>query len=258
MSAAAPPTRVGLIVPSSNTTMETELPEMLRRRTDATGERFTFHSSRAQLRRVDAESLDRMVADADRCGEELTDAHVDVVAYACLVAIMARPHGAHEEVERRLAGVAEANGAPAPVVSSAGALIRGIESLGLQRVALITPYAPSLTALVTEYLEASGISVTDSISLNVTDNVAVGKLDPMQLVDRAKELDLTAADGVVLSCCVQMPSLPAIPLAEQALGLPVLSAASATVYDLLRALGRDPVVPGAGALLAGGPVGVGG
>jgi len=41
-----------LIVPSSNTTIETEVPEMLARRAQATGERFTFHSSRAVLKTV--------------------------------------------------------------------------------------------------------------------------------------------------------------------------------------------------------------
>jgi maleate isomerase len=55
-----------------------------------------------------------------------------------------------------------------------------------------------------------------------------------------------------------MPSLPAIAPVEQELGLPVLSAATATVHQLLRALGRTPMVPGAGRLLAGDPVGAGG
>ena len=38
--------RIGQIVPSSNTTMETEIPAMLRRREAILPERFTFHSSR--------------------------------------------------------------------------------------------------------------------------------------------------------------------------------------------------------------------
>jgi maleate isomerase len=41
--------RVGLIVPSSNTTMETELPELFRRQSEATGHRYTFHSARAGM-----------------------------------------------------------------------------------------------------------------------------------------------------------------------------------------------------------------
>jgi maleate isomerase len=173
-------TRVGLIVPSSNTTIETEVPEMLRRRAARSGEHFTFHSSRAQLHRVDAESLDRMVSDADRCGEEISDAHVDILVYACLVAIMVRGQGAHEEAERRLAEVAAANGAPAPVISSAGALMRAFDAMGLRKVALITPYEPSLTERVAGYIEGCGYSVTDTISLDVTENVAVARLDPMK------------------------------------------------------------------------------
>ena len=130
-----------------------------------------------------------------------------------------------------------------------------MEALGLRRVAIVTPYKDSLTQLVAEYIENCGITVVDTRSLRVTENVAVGRLDPMNLVDIAGELDTSTADGVVLSACVQMPSLPAIPLAEQALGLPVLSAATATVYEILTALGRDPVAPDAGALLSGDRVG---
>ena len=44
--------RIGLIVPSSNTTMETELPAMFARRAAVTGESFTLHSARAQLSHV--------------------------------------------------------------------------------------------------------------------------------------------------------------------------------------------------------------
>lgn len=61
------PTRLGLIVPSSNTTMETELPEMFARRArEARQERFTFHSSRMRMREVTAEALLQMDRDSNR------------------------------------------------------------------------------------------------------------------------------------------------------------------------------------------------
>ena len=41
--------RMGLIVPSSNVTMETELPALLARDGAATGRRFTFHSARMRM-----------------------------------------------------------------------------------------------------------------------------------------------------------------------------------------------------------------
>jgi maleate isomerase len=240
--------RIGLIVPSSNTTIETEVPEMLGRR----DERFTFHSSRAVLHNVDPESLDRMVAASDRCASELADARVDAIAYACLIAIMARGSGAHDQAEARIAEIAAESGAPGAVVtSSAGALVRGLDALGARRVAIVTPYMPPLTQMVADYLESCGVTVTASTSLSVSDNIEVGKLDQSNLPRIARELDTSDADAVILSACVQMPSLSAIETVEQELGKPVLSAATATVYELLTRLGLEPTVPGAGALLGG-------
>ena len=242
------PTRIGLVVPSSNTTIETEVPEMLRR----TGADYTFHSSRAVLHNVDAESLEAMVGQADRCASELSDARVDAIVYACLVALMARGPGAHNAVEQRLGEVARAGGADPAISSSAGALVRTLHAHGFTRVAILTPYMDALTQLVREYLEAAGVTVVDALSLRVPDNVAVGRLDPMRLPELAAGLDLAGAHAVIISACVQMPSLAAIPVAEERLGLPVLSAATATVHDLLERLGRPAEVPGAGRLLARG------
>lgn len=45
--------RIGQIVPSSNTTMETDIPAMLRAREAILPERLTFHSSRRRMKRVD-------------------------------------------------------------------------------------------------------------------------------------------------------------------------------------------------------------
>jgi len=94
--------RIGQIVPSSNTTMETEIPAMLRARETVQAERFTFHSSRMRMKNVTKEELAAMDSDSDRCALELSDARVDVLGYACLVAIMAMGRGYHRVSEQRL------------------------------------------------------------------------------------------------------------------------------------------------------------
>jgi maleate isomerase len=66
----------------------------------------------------------------------------------------------------------------------------------------------------------------------------------------ARGLDLSGADALVISACVQMPSLELISPAEDEFGLPVLSAATAGAYTLLRHLRLPAVLPGAGYLLA--------
>lgn len=243
--------RVGMIVPSSNTTMETEIPRMLVAREKVAPERFTFHSSRMRMKHVSKEELAAMDCESDRCAVELSDAALDVIGYACLVAIMSQGPGYHRQSERRLHQATVDNGHPAPIVSSAGALVSGLQAMGAKRVSIITPYMPALTDLVEEYLDSEGISVHDRISLGIPDNLAVGARDPLALIDLAQGLDVSGVDAVVLSACVQMPSLAAIPHVEEALGLPVVSAAVCTTYRMLESLGLPPVVPGAGHLLSG-------
>jgi len=246
--------RIGLVVPSSNTTMETELPELFRRQTEATGHRYTFHSARAALKNVTHEELLAMVDRAAECATAVSDADVDVIAYACLVAVMAQGPGAHTSSEEVMARAAAENGHPAAVVSSAGALTRVLREVGARRVALVTPYMRPLTDMVAAYVEGGGVEVLEAVSLEVSDNLAVGCLDAGQLPGIARGLDLSRADALVLSACVQMPSLDAVQVVEDELGLPVLTAATATAYEVLRALGHEPAVTGAGRLLAGGLV----
>ena len=243
--------RIGQIVPSSNTTMETELPAMFRAREAVAPERFTFHSSRMRMKNVTKEELMAMDADSDRCAAELADARVDVLGYACLVAIMSMGKGYHRQSERRLHEVTVREGGPTPVVTSAGALVEGLKTLKARKIAMIAPYMKPLTQLVAEYLEAEGIEVVDRIALEIPDNLAVGRRDPMALLEIYKGLKLDGIDALVLSSCVQMPSLAAIPLVEKATGLPVVSAAVCTTHQMLVKLGLPTHVPNAGTLLSG-------
>lgn len=243
--------RIGQIVPSSNTTMETEIPAMLRARESVSPERFTFHSSRMRMKNVTREELAAMDDESDRCALELSDAQVDVMGYACLVAIMSRGKGYHRESQQRLHEATVANGHPTPVISSAGALTEGLKTLGAKRVAIITPYMRPLTQMVVDYIEAEEIEVIDSIALEIPDNLEVGRRDPLALIEIVKRLKWQGADAVVLSACVQMPSLAAIPRVEAALGIPVVSAATCTSYQMLKALHLSAEVPDAGMLLSG-------
>lgn len=244
--------RIGQIVPSSNTTMETEIPAMLRAREAVEPERFTFHSSRMRMKRVTREELAAMDADSDRCAAELADARVDVIGYACLVAIMSMGQGYHRASQKRLQEVTQCEaGGCIPVVTSAGALVDSLHVLGARRIAMVAPYVDTLTCIVADYIEAETIKVVDRIALEIPDNLEVGRRDPLALCTIYKDLQLGDVDVLVLSSCVQMPSLAAVPIVEQECGLPVISASIATTYQMLKRLGLKTIAPHAGALLSG-------
>ena len=243
--------RIGQIVPSSNTTMETEIPAMLLARQGVRPERFTFHSSRMRMKKVVKAELEAMDRDSDRCALELSDARVDVLGYACLVAIMSMGLGYHRQSQDRLHACTIDNQAPAPVVSSAGALVDGLKALGARRIVVVCPYLKPLTQLVVDYLAAEGFEVIDHVALEIPDNLEVGRHDPQRLPEIVRGLRWQGADAIVLSACVQMPSLPVIAAVEAEVGIPVVSAAVCTTWAMLKRLGLETVVPEAGALLSG-------
>ncbi|WP_342133530.1 maleate cis-trans isomerase family protein [Hydrogenophaga sp. OTU3427] len=242
--------RIGQMVPSSNTTMETEIPAMFRLREAVRPERFTFHSSRMRMHKVTPEELKAMNSQTERCAAELADARVDVMSTACLVAIMAQGIGFHRQVEEDMRRAVQAAGADCQVMTSAGALIDGLKTLGAKRISLMAPYMRPLTDLVVQYIEHEGIEVIDSICFEIPDNLEVGRRNPLLLLDDVKRLNTSGADVVVASACVQMPSLPAIQRMQDMLGIRTVSTAVCTARRMLDHLGLDPVVPDAGALLA--------
>lgn len=244
------PYRIGQIVPSSNTTMETEIPRILQARRAVLPEDFTFHSARMRMKHVTREELAAMDAQSLACARQLADAEVDVIGYACLVAIMSAGPGYHCKSEASLGAAAREEGRDCPVVTSAGALVQVLREMNCRTVSIVTPYMRPLTDLVVGYIEHEGIAVQDSIAFEIQDNLAVGRRDPMALVVDVERLDVTGADAVVLSACVQMPSLAAIEAVQDKIGLPVLTAATSTGRVMLQRLGLEPVSVDAGFALS--------
>lgn len=240
--------RIGLVVPSSNVTVETEVPALLARHPDA---RFSFHASRMRMHKVSPEELRAMNAQRERCVDELGDAHVDALLYACLIALMAQGPGEHQRAEQAVTEQLAGRDQHPAVLSSAGALVEGLTALGARRIALVTPYLKPLAQQVVDYLRSEGFDVVDWTALEVADNTEVGCIPGDQVLTAARGLNLADADALVISACVQMPSLDLIGPAEAEFGLPVLSAATAGAYTLLRHLDLEPRLPGAGRLLDG-------
>ena len=94
-------------------------------------------------------------------------------------------------------------------------------------------------------------SSNTTMALEIPDNLQVAAQDPANLVDIYKRLDTGGVDALVLSACVQMQSLPSIQKVQDESGIPTVSAAVATTWQMLRKLGLKAEVAGCGALFSG-------
>jgi maleate cis-trans isomerase len=232
--------RIALLVPSPNTVAETEFWQMA-------PANVTVHTSRMPFlpQRFD-EPLGEMERHVDRVFEEAASARPDIIAYGC-TASSAKPDAAgYERNLQDRSGL--------PTVTAANALLAALDCLDVRHVAMLTPYPQWVNAKECRFFAANGIDVVAEESVIV---------DPLQeqllnmctvpselLIERAVALGSREdVEAVVLSCC-DMPTLPAIPAIESALGKPVVSSAQALFWRALRSAGIDTAVPGAGQLLS--------
>src|SRR5690606_36539367 len=139
--------RIGLFVPSSNTTIE---PEFYR----ALPSHVTVHSARLYLTQIATDSIERVVQDLETQARSLASADVDVLVLGATAPSFLKGLGYDREVTKR---IEEASGKPATTTSTA--LVEALKELGVSRVALGAAYDDHVNGIAKQFLEANGYEV---------------------------------------------------------------------------------------------------
>jgi maleate isomerase len=218
--------RLGLIVPSSNTTNEPEFERHL-------PEGVSLHTARMFLEDTNAEHLEEMAAEAERSAELLATADVDVVAYGCTTGSLVKGPGYDEEIESRLSEVAGV-----PAVATAAAIKRAFNTLDIERLAITTPYIQDLNEREEDFLTSAGYEVTDMTGLGIEPNTGIGEQRQETAYREAHGLDASSADGIFISC-TNYRTFEIIESLEADLGTPVVTSNQATLWNALREIGVD-------------------
>jgi len=227
--------RIGLLAPSSNTTLE---PEFYR----ALPPDITVHIARLFLTKIAPESILSMVADMEAQAKGLASADVDVIVLGATAPSFLKGLGYDREL---IAKLEAATGKRATTTSTA--LIEALRHLGVSRVVLGAAYDDTVNGIARKFIEASGISVLDAQGLGLVDNLVVGRLESSTAYDLARRIDRPDAQAIVLAC-TNWKSMEVIDQLEQLLGKPVVSTTQASMWAALRIIGA-PGIRGYGKLL---------
>ena len=228
--------RIGLLVPSSNTTVE---PEFYR----ALPKDVTLHVARLFLTQITPEAILAMVQDLETQSRNLASADVDVIVLGATAPSFLKGLGYDRDVIKRIEA---ASGRRATTTSTA--LIAALQYLGVSRVVLGSAYDDKVNAIARKFLEASGIEVLAAHGLGLVDNLAVGRLDDSSAHELTRKIDRPDAEAVVLAC-TNWKTMGAIEALERELGKSVVSTAQVSVWAALRMIGGIEGVSGYGQLL---------
>lgn len=228
--------RIGLLAPSSNTTVE---PEFYR----ALPEGVTLHTARLPIVTVTPESIGKMADSLDEQSKLVATADVDVIILGATAPSFLKGLGYDREVSERITKV---TGKPATTTSTA--LLEAMKALNVTRIALGSAYSPQVNDICANFLEANGVKVVSKDGLNVIDNLQIGRLDVQTAYDLGKKADHPDAQAIVLAC-TNWKSMAIIEQLEQALGKPVLSTTQVSIWGALKKIGYKGSIAGYGKLL---------
>lgn len=217
-----PPARIAVLVPSSDTGVEIELPRRI-------GGAASLHVARMPLDSVTPRALCELESAALEQAVGLRHVSPNLGLFGCTSATFLRgvtfEAGFVAALEERLG---------APVITAAQAMVRALSARGT-RVRLLASYSEEIVAAETEYLFKQGLEVVSSCGFGIVNDEETAAVSPDRLSAEAARLSGDDAEVIMLSC-TNLRTLAVIPRIEAELGLPVVSSNSALAEAALIAL----------------------
>ena len=221
--------KIGVLVPFTNTNLE---PDMMALCPSGCSMHF------ARMGGYDVDEIpgaDQMAglgaSDISETLRLLSGVRPAAILYGCTSATLTHGPGFDRDLAARIKALSGAVS-----ITAAGALVTGIQALGLSRVGFSSPYLGEINDRAVAFLAQNGIETVRRADIGREfGNYGQGELTPDEVMELALRADCPAAEAVVLSC-TDMRAIEAVERIEAALGKPVITSNQAMIFGLMRAL----------------------
>ncbi|MFT4265476.1 MAG: hypothetical protein QM572_19000 [Nocardioides sp.] len=229
---------LGVLIPSTNTTAEPEYhrmaPPSVRVQTGRMFVRDTKISDDASY----VDLTRQMAAEAEPAARLLATAEPDHVSYGMAATSFMGGASADQTLRERLEDLCGC-----PVTSAPQAFLAAFAELGIDTIAVLSPFQPAVEAEVAGYFKDAGVDVAVMDSFRPPSTTEIARIGDVRI-----EAALRGADRPTVQALVQLgTNLPAAGFAPRALaelGKPFLHVNTVMLWHSLRRLHRDdPGVP---------------
>lgn len=230
---------LGLIVPPAAGAVPVDGPLLY-------GERIRFSARGLGLGEISTRGYTEVIDSVIEKAVELADLGVGAVSLMGTSLSFFRGAAFNRQLQ---AEMARATGLPCSTMSDA--IVGGLRSLGVRRVAVATAYIDEVNLQLRRYLQDSDFEPLALQGLSISDVQAVGAVPTQVLVDLCTTVFEASpgADGILISCG-GLVTLDAVREVEARHGVPVVSSSPAGFRELVRSAGLDARSPGHGRLFA--------
>ena len=227
--------RFGVLVPSTNTTVEIEC-------------RLLPLAYQALIARCKSSGAGRFSPsrdeDIDYQSHLLGTAKVELIVLAQTSASLFADD--YDDVVTKRMSV----GAGAPAITSAQAVGRAVRALGARRIGIVSPYSEAVNAKAARYFETKhGLTTIALEGFGATDAYAIGQLGPENARNAFARIDRPEIEVFVVPGG-NFPTMPSIAAWEKEFKKPVVTTNQASFWAMLRAFDARDRLPAFGRLLA--------
>ena len=232
--------RIGLLVPSTNTTAEPDFNMVSQ-------ENVTIHSQRLwNTNELTPNNISLMNTDIENACKYLATANVDIIVYACTTGSFFKG----VDYDRDLISLIKST-TNLPAICTASSTVKALRFIGANKISVSTPYTTWQNERLRPYYEKSGFTI-----MNVDGEPVASEAGAQGHCDQEPEsiykfcLDVFNQDADALFCaCTAWRSLEVASNLENRLGKPVITANQATIWDSFRLLGITNPRDGFGSLI---------
>jgi maleate isomerase len=238
-------TRIGVMVPSTNTTCEADFQLVLPRS-------YTVHGQRLWLTNdaLGEEGMLRMNGEIESGARYLATASVDAISYGCTTGSFFKGPGWDREMIDLIERTAKV-----PAIATSPSVVEALRSFGARRISVATPYPEWNNQRLRAYLAAQGFEVLNleaEPTAARAGNQGINDQDPSVIVDFASRACRPEADALLCSCTAWR-SVEAVADIERRIGKPVVTSNQSSIWMTLRRLGHTEPIAGFGRLLQSFP-----
>lgn len=240
MTSATRPTRIGMIVPSSNTCLEPQSYRILGDRRDTTIHFARIPVTRIALDKSSDQQFDSAVMRS--AAELLATADVDVIAWnGTSGSWLGADH------DRQLAAdITDATGIPA--TTSTLAYLEAFRTFSINRIGLFTPYTGDVNEQIIASYQRDGVTTIDHRFLGLSDNESFARVSDEEMRPGSRELAAAAPDALIY-LCTNLYGANITAEIEAETGVPVLDSVAVTLWHCLKLAGAPVLDPRWGRLL---------
>lgn len=235
--------RIGILIPSANTVMESEFNSMAPEGVSIHAARMTLREARSREEKIQA--LKEMEKYSEGAARNLASAKPDVIIYGCTSGSFVEGPQWNREITdklRKAVGIL--------VITTSTTVELAFKQLKLARVAMATPYTEDINEREKAFLETSvpGLAVVNMKGLGIIGADEKGRQPPSTAYRLAREVDKPEADGIFISC-TNFRTVEIIDKLEEDLGKPVVTSNQASMWGALKTTGIKKSPRGYGQLL---------